>query len=493
MTDLRLSEHANQPFEERTLKAVLGDGERLRAVCRVDEITEASSPAFDRLTSLATRVLRVPSATITLIHEDRQAFLSEYSHGAQAVDKPPVELDASFCKHTVVMQEPLIVDDAREHEHLRLNRAVADGVIAYAGVPLIDDDGAVIGSLCAHDDRPRHWTSHDVAVLTDLASGVITEIALRQDIERRQAAESALRESEARFRAMFEHSPEGVAIVDLASKTFSAVNPAFAELHGYAVDELVGVVARTMVKKEDAETMRADWEALFARQQPKLVAEHVRLRKDGSEFWAAATISLLPAHGEDSQVIMYTRDISELKRNETELRYQAQHDALTGLPNRRSFDVELERVTAMARRYGDEATLMMLDLDGFKAVNDNFGHAAGDAVLRGAASAMRETLRGTDVLARLGGDEFAAILHHVGAADAVAIADKVCAAVAEEAAGIDGGDAITVSVGLAGVGPGGAAGSDEVMAAADAALYASKDGGRNRVTVAGASDSSAAA
>lgn len=490
MTDLRLSEHANQPFDEQSLDAVLGDDERLRAVCRVDEITEASSPAFDRLTNLATRVLRVPSATITLLHNDRQAFLSEHSRGEQVAEKPPVGLDASFCKHTVVMQEPLVVDDAREHEHLRHNAAVADGVIAYAGVPLIDDDGAVIGSLCAHDDRPRNWTSHDVAVLTDLASGVITEIALRQDIERRHAAEAALRESEARFRAMFEHSPEGVAIINFdADRTVAAANPAFAELHGYTIEELVGNTASGLVNADDAETMRRDWNAVFENQQPKLDAECRLVRKDGSEFWGAFAMSLLPAGGDQAQIIVFARDISERKRDEEELRYQAQHDPLTGLANRRTFELELERVTALARRYDDEATLMMVDLDNFKAVNDTEGHAAGDALLKRVAAVMRETLRGTDVLARIGGDEFAAILHRIDPESALPVAQKLRDAVVVAA----DGEHVTASVGLAGIGPGHSVDVQEVCADADTALYASKAVGRNRVTVSGAGDGSPAA
>src|SRR4051794_12070606 len=101
---------AEQAFDSDALAAALGDPERLQAVCRVQEITPASTSAFNRLTSLTTRVLDVPSAAITLVFDDHQTFLSEYSDGQQIVNRPPISLKGSLCQHTVVAREPVVVE-----------------------------------------------------------------------------------------------------------------------------------------------------------------------------------------------------------------------------------------------------------------------------------------------------------------------------------------------------------------------------------------------
>lgn len=178
-------------------------------------------------------------------------------------------------------------------------------------------------------------------------------------------------------------------------------------------------------------------------------------------------------------------DITDRKRLEEELREQASTDALTGLPNRRHFrqrlDEELERVR---RRTTREACLLMLDLDHFKKVNDQYGHAAGDSLLRHFADLLRQELRATDTAGRMGGEEFAVILPGSSMASALGFAQRICDRLAGRPLHFGAQQLhVTVSVGIAAIAMEDLS-ADAVLSRADAALYRAKNGGRNQVQLA---------
>jgi diguanylate cyclase (GGDEF)-like protein len=156
-------------------------------------------------------------------------------------------------------------------------------------------------------------------------------------------------------------------------------------------------------------------------------------------------------------------------------------DALTGLRNRRSFDEELKMRFEHARRYGRPLTLVMIDIDHFKEVNDAFGHPVGDAVLQKVAQVLQRTTRQSDVVARFGGEEFAVLLPETPMREALQFAEKIRAAVAAEDLGTGMPPRITISAGVAGMSKSELHSPEELVAAADAALYRAKGNGRNRV------------
>jgi diguanylate cyclase (GGDEF)-like protein len=166
------------------------------------------------------------------------------------------------------------------------------------------------------------------------------------------------------------------------------------------------------------------------------------------------------------------------------LHAQSVTDALTGLPNRRAFDERLALELAGARRYARPLALVMLDLDRFKAVNDRLGHAGGDQVLRAVAGVLDRERRASDLVARHGGEEFAAILPHTGARAAAVWAERVRRAIAASEV------PVTASLGVAAVEGGIDATAEGLSETADRALYAAKDGGRDRVCVASGGPSS---
>ncbi len=182
---------------------------------------------------------------------------------------------------------------------------------------------------------------------------------------------------------------------------------------------------------------------------------------------------------DDREVILSALRYAE--RTEAELRYLADHDSLTGLLDRRRFRDELDQYVSFSARYGGQGAVMIVDIDGLKAVNDTLGHQAGDNLIRQVAETLRERVRGTDIVARLSGDEFAVLMPQTDTAGALQLGEDLRAQVAE---GRDGGDPVTttISVGISMFG-GGRGGAEAVLAAADQAMYRAKEGGRDRIAL----------
>jgi signal transduction histidine kinase/CheY-like chemotaxis protein len=172
----------------------LDDQCRLRVLRQARLLDQPPEEAFDRLTRLAVRLLHVPIALVSLVDADRQFFKSQVGLPDVLAVARQTPLSHSFCKYVALSAEPLVVSDAREHPLLKDNPVIEQGVIAYAGVPLITLDGLVLGSFCAIDSKPREWTAENIADLKDFAASVMTEIELRR-----------ANEAKDRFFAMLSH------------------------------------------------------------------------------------------------------------------------------------------------------------------------------------------------------------------------------------------------------------------------------------------------
>lgn len=161
--------------------AALEDKGRLDALHSTGLLDSDISPSFDRLARLAAHTLHAPVALVSLVAADRQFFKSCLGLPEPWASTRASPLTHSFCQHAVASREPLLVSDARQHPVLNTNLAIRDmGVIAYAGIPLIDAAGHALGTLCVIDSQPRHWTTQQIQLLSDIAASVVTEITLAQ-------------------------------------------------------------------------------------------------------------------------------------------------------------------------------------------------------------------------------------------------------------------------------------------------------------------------
>jgi diguanylate cyclase (GGDEF)-like protein/PAS domain S-box-containing protein len=284
------------------------------------------------------------------------------------------------------------------------------------------------------------------------------------------AAQAATRESEERLRTALEAATWGSAIIEPDGR-ISVVNQALCDLLGRDRETLVGMRCQRLLHPDEPRVASPGLESTEARE--------LRLAgPDGRAIWVQ--LSSAPVVATDGTVlhhVVHVHDATERKSFEAELQHLADHDALTGLLNRRRFGEELERVVGDGRSRG---AVVMLDLDGLKAVNDTLGHAVGDAHNVTVADFQRERLRDTDVAARLGGDEFAIVAPGADAAAALAVSTDILHRLRDAAplASAQGRPAASACAGIALYGPGYARTDEELMTQADLALYEAKDAGR---------------
>ena len=296
------------------------------------------------------------------------------------------------------------------------------------------------------------------------------------------AQEFAVQVESARARAFqmaFTGAPIGMAIVDERGRITMA-NDALARITGCSVERLAERSMLDLIEPDDRDEDAANRPRLFA---GKLSGYDTRLRlrgADGTSVWVALTVS---GDGEMPPVslIYQVQDISERRALEGRLEHLIDHDFLTGLFNRRRFEQELDHEIARQRRSAPRAAVLMLDLDGFKAVNDRLGHAMGDELLRGLAADLHARTRETDVLARLSGDEFAILMPDTDREEAETVAADVIALVRRHRASLAGEVArVTASVGVALFDD---LDDGQVLALADAAMYAAKESGGDQLVV----------
>jgi diguanylate cyclase (GGDEF)-like protein len=201
----------------------------------------------------------------------------------------------------------------------------------------------------------------------------------------------------------------------------------------------------------------------------------------GHTVWGSLSITLLrDGDGRPIHFIAQVQNITERREYESQLQYMADHDPLTGLLNRRSFERELKSHAARTARYGASGGVLMIDLDNFKYFNDTQGHRAGDQLIARVAKGLKSRLRDSDVLARLGGDEFAALLPRGDERAMERVADGLLEVVRGEALLIGGHKRLSASVGIARLDDGEGLTPEEVMVNADLAMYEAKESGRDR-------------
>jgi diguanylate cyclase (GGDEF)-like protein/PAS domain S-box-containing protein len=267
---------------------------------------------------------------------------------------------------------------------------------------------------------------------------------------------------------------------------FKSVNPAFERILGYREEDLIGRPFLEFVHPDDLEKTEREAAGL-SDGKTTVQFQNRYFDRNGEVHWLEWASVPLP----DEHIIYgVARDITERKAMEEELERLSRQDSLTGLLNRRSFDEALESQLAYTRRYGSGGALLIVDLDRFKQINDEFGHPAGDRALCQVARVLGENLRSTDtvgrysegVVARLGGDEFALLLPEADAVGAEAVAERLVAALAAAPLEVEGGEIrLAISVGVALFDENGLPLAEDLLAAADRAMYVAKAAGGGSV------------
>jgi diguanylate cyclase (GGDEF)-like protein/PAS domain S-box-containing protein len=364
------------------------------------------------------------------------------------------------------------------------------GVSAFDLVHPVDQVGALEGfasTISASDSRAvpllvrlRHangtWLATEIIGTNHLddpeIAGMVVSI---RDVSASMRTEDALRDSEERYRLIVELACEGICVVDANGRTTFA-NRALADLLGMTVNEILGGSLYDFIDESEREAARS---RIVAHGDEALDEQDLQLvTHDGRIVWARLHSSAVRQHdGTYLGSILFVTDVTERRELEQRLAEEARRDPLTGVANR----TELFEVLTPILQRGTLTAALYVDLDGFKEVNDQFGHTLGDELLCSVAGRVRAAIRNVDTLARVGGDEFVVICGDLESTDeAIAIGSRIREVLGQPFGLAVGSVRIDSSIGIA---FGRAPDADSLLARADQALYRAKRKGRGRLEI----------
>ena len=337
-----------------------------------------------------------------------------------------------------------------------------------------------------------------LSVIRDEQQRVIGYAMVTRDLSRQREAEQQVAAANQQRDAILDASPFSIITTD-AQGTIVTINPAAERMLWYARDELVNKTSPVVIHDLDEVRQRAHELSIelgetippgfevFVRQSRRGIVEErewTYVRKDGSRFPVnLAVTALRNADGEISGFLGIAYDITERKRREEYTRHVAQHDHLTGLPNRALLHDRLQLALQQAQRSGKGLAVLMIDLDHFKRINDALGHHIGDQLLVSVARRLQSCVRGGDTVARMGGDEFVVLLPEAGESEAIErIAKNMLAAVSKEVTVGAHTLRVTPSIGISCY-PRDGADAYALLRNADTAMYRTKSDGRQGVRV----------
>lgn len=420
-------------------------------------------PGFDAIVDLAAELLDAPIAMVSLVDCDRQWFKA--THGIDATEAPR---SMSFCAHAILTPDVvMVVPDAKKDSRFADNPLVhgPQSVRFYAGVPLVIGVHA-IGTLCVIDTKPRPGLSKSQAAnLQRLATLAVDRIEIVR-------AEQAQRAGHGRFEAMLARSPVAAICADHDNRIISW-NDAASALFGYSAAEAIGASLDIVIPERHRGPHRAGTRRVADTGVSRLAGRAVEipgLHRDGHEIPIEISLSMWRESGVPTFGALI-RDITDRTVAQEHLHRLAFFDPLTGLPNRRSLTDLLE--TTLARKDAS-AALLLLDLDGFKDVNDSLGHGAGDELLTAAACRLAQAIGPDWYGARVGGDEFAVVMPDTNDLIGIGIVSQAVLDAFKAPFDLAGTVVyVSTSIGVA-LAPAHGVGVEQLMVSADLALYCAK-------------------
>ncbi|HEX8989158.1 MAG TPA: EAL domain-containing protein [Rhodocyclaceae bacterium] len=387
----------------------------------------------------------------------------------EAIDSVPIAEGMASCGTAAFRNKLIVVEDVSRHPFWKQYRYVAEraGLAACWSEPIRDSSDRVIGTFDIYAREPGPPGPADLGLMQHIANLAAVAIEKKRSEAGLQLASS-----------VYQASDQAIVVTD-ADNCIIAVNPAFSRLTGYGLEEVRGRNPKLLASgRTTDEEYQAMWRALVSEGQWQ--GEFWNRRKNGEEFAAALTINTLcGGDGRIQRHIAMFSDITERKRTAELVWRQANYDSLTGLPNRNLFYDRLSQEVRKARRSGQLLALLYIDLDRFKEVNDAYGHDAGDMLLRETAGRIAACVRDTDTVARLSGDEFAVVLPGIADISRVEQVARDIVLKLSQTFHIGSNLAyVSASVGIA-ICPNDADEMEALVKAADRAMYAAKEAGRN--------------
>ena len=419
------------------------------------------------------------------LRNSEERFRTAFAHAAVGMALTDLagrflQVNPAFCDITGYASEELLLTDCVSitHPDDRETDLVLEGDAKIAGHASFRIEKRYI-----RKDGTTVWVRNSTGVVRDSAGQPTNFVTLVDDITKERQAEEAALLSEQRWQLALQGTNDGIWDFDVRNNTvfFSA---RWKEMLGYEESDLPSHTEtwERLIHPQDLAYAKAAVQAHLDRRTPDYHAEY-RLRcKDGRYKWVLARgKAIWDPSGNPVRLIGAQIDITERKGAEEQLLYEARHDALTGLANRRYFFARLEAEIKLAHCAGTPLCLCLCDVDHFKGINDRDGHQSGDEVLVTLAGILQESVHGEDVAGRMGGDEFCVLLPRTAAREAKNCMERVRGRLQTVAFGTTAGVVfgVTASIGIAELASD--MGSAEIMEASDRALYSAKEQGRNMV------------
>jgi diguanylate cyclase (GGDEF)-like protein/PAS domain S-box-containing protein len=480
-----------------SLRRVETDDAKGKALWAVEIHDAAPEMECDEIVRLAATICGTPVGLLTLLDERRQLF--RVSEGFKLEDTPR---EIAFCSHAIRQTGIFVVQDALSDKRFATNPLVVaePSIRFFAGMPMYTAEGQPVGTLCVMDTLPRILTPDQEMALQVLSRQASARLELRQQ---RKALEeirkdkekiaAGLQASEELFRAFMNASPFLSYIKDAAGRLLF-YNRSFAKRFGISEHAWLGRTDERLWSPNLSRSARTHDLEVMAGGRMVETEERIRSADGTSSTWrsfkfpcndsagnvllAGVAVDVTDEVARKSELTRYHQELEEANE---QLRRLAVTDELTGLRNRRAFEERLVMEFSMARRRRRELAVVLVDVDNFKSINDRFGHAAGDDVLRRLGSLLRTTVRLPDLPARYGGEEFIVLLPESGEEGALGLARRLMERVAAEPWE---NEPVTISIGMAAMNESLVNGF-QLVALADEALYAAKRAGKNRVMLHG--------
>ncbi len=463
-------------------------GQRRGDLLRELQLLDGSpDPEMDDLVTLATVICGKPMGAVTLL--DETTLTTRARVGISGATTVPVE--DSMCQFTVRGTELIVVEDLQHQAGLHHAQQWLDaGIRFYAGMPLVSEGGLAIGALCVMDLQPSTLTPEQQTMMAILSRQVSRLLQTRRHAI---AMERMAREREREKRVIdliLDHVPVSIYLKDRAGR-LRYYNRALADRFRIDRSTWLGKTNYDIWPREIADALKVTEDKVFETGQPNIGFASVP-EPDGSTSHFKTFETRCISVDDQPMLAGSAIDLTEQIRREEELRRVrdelqdangklsslALTDSLTGLWNRRAFNARLETDMIASHRNKRSLSLLLLDVDYFKSINDRFGHPYGDLVLRELAAILNTCKRAEDVAARFGGEEFAILLPETGIPAARHLAERILKAMRTHAWDKT---PVTVSIGVAMCQPNCV--SDTLIDEADSALYRAKRGGRDRVVL----------
>jgi diguanylate cyclase (GGDEF)-like protein/PAS domain S-box-containing protein len=469
------------PYVVRHMRRHFGSDEPPEILLRVLKSVSSLLEDVDRERELDGVAMNELSRELQLRYESTR--LSERRYRLLFDESPMAMFAVARAEHRVLAWNRA-AERLLGHDMLKVVNHPLDALDLGGGEPC-----ALNSMLDRTDDGPLPTGDIETAMYT--SNGVRLDVQLQlqareiddqpavlihvRDVTAQRESERAQRDSESRFRAFFDYAGIAIHVLTFEGQILEA-NPASQDLLGYDALEIVGRTATSLSPDEDVQETLDIARELRNGVRDTATVERRFFHKDGHLVWGQLTVSVMTA-GNERRMIGMIQDISERKRMEAELVKQAFHDELTGLANRVLFRDRLHHALLRRSRSDHGVAVILLDLDGFKRVNDSLGHAVGDELLQAVGRRIAATVRAGETVARLGGDEFAIVIESYGHEDQPEVLAERVLNVLRQPIDIAGREVVVgVSIGIAS-----ATADDDaesVLRNADTAMYAAKAHGK---------------